>query len=230
MGRWTTTGTGKSTLGDVLGVVLGGQTYRNLLYLFLAFPLGLLYYIALSLGFTLGLGLSVLVVGIGILLGTVIGLRYIAAFERRLANTLLRTAIPDPNDVENSDGLVETLKSYLQAPSTWRGLAFIMLKFPLGILAFILLVSFLGTGLELLLIPLFPEGAFNVEVFGWEVARSIQTSTQQAVAVPVGVLLALVALYIVNAVAKANGLIASALLGPGSDERSQGQTESTPGD
>ena len=219
MGQSTTTPTGGTTLSDIVGIVIEGQTYRNVLYLFLAFPLGLIYYFVLVLGFTLGLVLSVLVVGLGILLGTAIGLRYIAAFERGLANTLLGTEIPEPDDVKKADGgIVETGKAYLQAPSTWRGLAFVVLKFPLGILAFILLVSFLGTGLELLLIPLFPEGVFNVQIAGWEVARSVETTTHQAIAVLVGAVLTLAAFHILNVVAGAYASIASSLLGSGSAE------------
>jgi hypothetical protein len=201
-------------LSRTLGVVVDSQTYRNLLYLLLAFPLGMAYYVILVTGFALGLGLSVLVVGIGILLATVIGLRYVASFERWLANVLLGTEIGDPNDVEkDGDGIVETAKAYLRASSTWRGLGFIFLKFWLGVLSFVLLVTFLGVAVELLLIPLFPEGALNVQVGGWEVAQTIETTTEQAVAVPIGAALAIVAMHVLNAFARVNASIASSLLG-----------------
>jgi hypothetical protein len=208
------------TLADALGVVTDAQSYRNILYLVLAFPLGLAYYVVLVTGFALGLGLSVLVVGLGILLGTVVGLRYIAAFERKLANGLLGTSIPEPNDVErDGDGIVATARAYLQAGSTWKGLAFVMLKFWLGILAFVLLVSLLGAGIELALLPLVPEGMFNVQVVNWTVAESFATSSQRLLAVPAGLVLTLVAFHVLNAVADVNASIASSLLGP-SDEQS----------
>jgi hypothetical protein len=60
-----------SRLSDIFGVVSKKQTYKNVLYLFLAFPLGIAYFVFLSIGFALGLGLSVLVIGLGILLGYV---------------------------------------------------------------------------------------------------------------------------------------------------------------
>ncbi len=203
------------SVAKIVGVVADGQTYKNLLYLLLAFPLGIAYYIILTVGFTVGLGLSVLVVGLGVLLATVIGLRYLASFERSLANTLLGTNIPRPDDVEKaSEGIVGTAKAYLQASSTWRGLGFVALKFPIGVLSFVLLVTFLGTAVELLLIPLFPGGVFNVEVAGWVVAEIVDTTTEQAIAVPVGAILVLLALHILNAFARANASIASSLLGP----------------
>lgn len=202
------------SLSDVVGVVADGQTYRNLLYLLLAFPLGIAYFVILVVGFSLGLGLSVLLVGLGILLGSVIGLRFIASFERVLANALLGTDISSPNDVEDGDGLIETATAYIRAPSTWRGLGFVFLKFWLGVLSFVLLVTFLGTALELLVLPVFPGGAFNVQVFGWHVAETFETTTQRAVAVPIGAVLALVALHLLNAFADVNASIASSLLGP----------------
>lgn len=204
----------RSSVAKVVGVVADGQTYKNLLYLLLAFPLGMAYYIILMVGFTVGLGLSVLVVGLGILLATVIGLRYLASFERGLANTLLGTNIRKPDDIEKaSEGIVGTAKAYLQASSTWRGLGFVALKFPIGVLSFVLLVTFLGTGMELLLIPLFPGGVFNVQIAGWVVAESIETATEQAIAVPAGAFLVLLAVHILNAFARANASIASSLLG-----------------
>ena len=204
----------RPSVAKIVGVVADGQTYKNLLYLLLAFPLGMAYYIILMVGFTVGLGLSVLVVGLGILLATVIGLRYLASFERGLANTLLGTKIHKPDDVEKaSEGIVGTAKAYLQASSTWRGLGFVALKFPIGLLSFVLLVTFLGIGVELLLVPLFPTGVLNLQVAGWVVAESIEATTEQAIAVPTGAFLVLFAVHILNAFARANASIASSLLG-----------------
>jgi len=203
------------SVSNVVGVVADPQSYRNLLYLVLAFPLGLIYYFILVFGFVLGIALSVFVVGLGILMGTAIGLRYLASFERRLANRLLGTNIAAPDDVDRaSHGIVGTAKAYLRASSTWRGLGFLALKFPIGVLSFILLVTFLGTGVDLFMSPVAPGGFFNVEMAGWEVARSVETTAERAVAVPVGAVLAVVALHLLNAFAAANAAIASSLLGP----------------
>lgn len=216
MSSSTTAGTPTGySIANIIGVVTEPQTYKNLLYLGLALPLGMVYYVVLMVGFALGVGLSVLVVGLGILLGTVIGLRYIASVERRLANALLGTAIATLDDVETAGkGVVGTAKAYLKASSTWRGLGFVVLKFWLGTLSFVLLVTFLGTAVELLLLPLFPGGALNVRVANWEVAKSVTTTPQRAVAVPGGAVLALLGLHLLNAFARANASIASSLLGP----------------
>jgi hypothetical protein len=208
------------SLSDILGVAVEGQTYKNLLYIFLAFPLGLVYYILLTVGFTLGLVLSVVVVGLGLLLVTIVATRYIASFERSLSNRLLGTDIDPPDDVEReSDGIVALAKAYLGASSTWRGLGFVVLKFWIGILSFILFFVFVGTAIDLMLAPVFPEGTLNASLNDQEIVTLLDTDLQRALAVPAGAVLALVGMHVLNAFARVNGSVASSLLGPESSEQ-----------
>jgi hypothetical protein len=62
------------------GVILRGQTYLNALYVFLAFPLGLFYFIFLVTGLSLGVGLAILWIGLIILLAMIAGWVALAAF------------------------------------------------------------------------------------------------------------------------------------------------------
>jgi hypothetical protein len=203
------------SLADALGAVVDSQTYRNLSYLVLAFPLGIVYYFLLVFGFVLGVGLAVFLVGLLVLLGVVFGTRFVAGFERRLANALLGTDIGEPDDVERSaEGAVARVGAYLRAESTWKGLGFVVLKFPVGLVSFVLLVSLLGTAVEFLLLPLYPGGVFNIRVGGWRVARTFGTETGRLLAVPVGAVLAVVAVTVLNAFAAAIASVASSLLGP----------------
>ena len=64
------------------GAVLRGQTWLNLAYLLLAFPTGLVYFIVLVVGISLGVALAILVVGLGILLATLAAWRGMAAVEQ----------------------------------------------------------------------------------------------------------------------------------------------------
>ena len=58
----------RSLLGNIFGVFIQLQTYLNILYLLLAFPLGLGYFVFLVTGLALGLGLFITWFGIVILL------------------------------------------------------------------------------------------------------------------------------------------------------------------
>lgn len=213
------TSAGRS-LSDIAGVVTRGQTYKNLLYVLLAFPLGFAYYVVLIPAFTAGLALSVLVVGVGILLVTLLGTRYIASFERTLANRLLGTDIEAPADVEpDGDGIVAGTKAYLGASSTWSGLGFVALKFWVGCLSFVLSAVFIGLAVDLVMAPVFPGGTFNVAINDQVLVQSLDAGIERALAVPAGALLGLAGLYVLNLFARANASIAESLLGAETSER-----------
>src|SRR5699024_4812274 len=72
------------------------QTYRNLVYLAVALPLGIAYVVILGVGLSAGAGLAVILVGLAILLATLFAIRAMAALERMLARRLLRVAIHPP--------------------------------------------------------------------------------------------------------------------------------------
>ncbi|WP_436901982.1 sensor domain-containing protein [Halovenus halobia] len=210
----TTTGSpGNSPTTDWFRSAAEVQTYKNILYLLTAFPLGLLYFTLTVIGVSLGAGLAVLGVGIVILFATVVGVRTMAVFERALANTLLDTDIDTPDDIDAGNGLLETAKAYLLAESTLRAFGYVFAKFGLGIASFIALVTLLGTGLELLLLPVFPEGALNVQVFGLRPAQLFQTSTQRLLAVALGTVLLVVSAPVLNALARVNAAVISGMLG-----------------
>ena len=59
----------------VVGVLADGRTYRHLLYLLLAIPLGFAYSALFSFGLVFGIVLSVVLVGVVLLLATLIGAR-----------------------------------------------------------------------------------------------------------------------------------------------------------
>lgn len=48
-----------SKVSGFLSVIAERQTYKNLLYLVVAFPFAVGYYVLLSVGFMLGIGLSI---------------------------------------------------------------------------------------------------------------------------------------------------------------------------
>jgi hypothetical protein len=54
-------------LGHVLRVPVRIQTYRNLCYLVVMFPLGIVYFTLLTVGFTIGIPLMIVVIGIPII-------------------------------------------------------------------------------------------------------------------------------------------------------------------
>lgn len=117
------------------------HSYHNLIYLLLAFPLGLCYFIFFTVGLSIGTGLSVILIGMPIFLGVLRASRGLGSLERHLARTLLNVNIPSPTAGASGPGLLSKIKTLLCDSITWRSLAFLVMKFPLGIVSFVLLVT-----------------------------------------------------------------------------------------
>lgn len=126
----------------------------RLAYLLLSFPLGICYFVLLTAGISLGLGLAVIWVGIPILAAVVAAWIGLAGFERRLAVRMLGAEMaPSQAGSRSRMGFWAAMKFHLSDPSTWKGLVFLFLKFPLGIAGFSLLVSLAAASLALISVP-----------------------------------------------------------------------------
>lgn len=143
------------TLGKFFRVMGSGQAYLNLIYLGAAFPLGILYFILLVSGLSIGISLAIIWVGIPILLLVGAGWWVLASFERFTAIHLLKEDVPEMArpSVEGTD-IWTRFKGYLSNPVTWKSLAYLFMKFPLGIVTFVVLVTLVSLTLALLTMPL----------------------------------------------------------------------------
>jgi hypothetical protein len=198
----------------IVGVLVDGRTYRHLLYLLLAIPLGFLYSALFSFGFTFGVVLSLVLVGVVILVATLIGARIAAGFERWLANRLLGTDLERYDDVPaDANGAVAGVRKYVDAPSTWRGVGFLSLKFFVTVIAIVPLFA-LANGLSLLLAPArYPYVTEFGESNGEPVTWAIETLPESLLAAAIGVVAVLAALHVTNLVAYVCRQMAIALLG-----------------
>src|SRR2546425_4620531 len=83
-------------IGTFTEVVASRQAYLRILYLLLAFPLGLFYFVFLTVALSAGVATLVIGVGIVILLGALFVSRGFVVFERKLAASMLGADIPAP--------------------------------------------------------------------------------------------------------------------------------------
>ncbi len=223
-------------LAKFFGVAIRRQTYLNLVYLSLAFPLGLIYFIVLVVGFSLGFALLIIWIGAFILAAMFAIWWALAAFERFLAISLLREDIapmaapmaapiaalpgswvaeapaPSPSPTPGR-GVWEQVKAHLGNPVTWKSLAFLAAKFPLGLLSFIALVICLAVVLACLAAPVvYPF--FPIEIQWWGNAVSaIDTLWEAIVMFFLGVVLLFLALHLLNGLAWISGRFARVMLG-----------------
>ena len=138
------------------GVVTQSRTWCNMAYLWLAFPLGLFYFIFLAVGLSLGLSLVVVWIGLPILLVVVGAWWLFAAFERLQAEYLLGVDVaPSLRAWELHEGVWARLRTHFVAASTWLDLFFLLSKVVLGMASFALTLTATTTTLWLLALPVF---------------------------------------------------------------------------
>ena len=114
------------------------RTYANLLSLWLAFPLGLLYFVALMSGFSIGVGLLIVWVGVPVLLTAFLFVWTLGGFERILATGLLGARIPERSLPAVGDvGVWRWLGALLRNPTLYKSTLFLALKFPVGLAGWI---------------------------------------------------------------------------------------------
>ncbi len=84
----------KLRLVPFFSVVIEPQSYLNILYLLLSFPLGIAYFVFLVTGISLGFGLAIIWLGIPILALVLAASWVLYQFERLLAIHLLKEGAP----------------------------------------------------------------------------------------------------------------------------------------
>jgi hypothetical protein len=136
-------------------VMVNGQSYLKMIYLLASFPLGILYFIFLVSGLSLGISLVIIWVGIPILVMVGAVLWAFANFERSITVHLLKEDLPSLS-IPTRPGidLWARIKDHLSKPVTWKSVLYLSLKFPLGIFTFVVLAILISLTLAFLTMPL----------------------------------------------------------------------------
>ena len=200
-----------------LGAPLRSRTYRNLLYLLLAFPLGIVYAVGLVTGTAVGAGLLVTWVGLPILLATLAGSAVAAGIEAKLASRLVGIDAAVPTflrefDVRDDialpgDGFVDALRRLVTAPSTWTSLVLLVYKFVVGLVSFVAVVTIGSITTALLAAPLVYDGSGTVATGGaagqYRIGSWVVSSFPEALAVAgAGAIALIVGLNLLNGLAR----------------------------
>lgn len=168
----------RAALRRAVGAPLRVQTYTNLAYLLLAFPLGIIYFVGFVTGTAVGIGLLITLVGLPILVATLAATSMAAAVEARLASGLvgveasapaaLREFGVDGGLVLPGNGFLAGVKRVLLSPSTYTSVVLVLSKFVFGIVSLIALVLSAAIGGTALAAPAVYEGDSSGFTFGGE--------------------------------------------------------------
>ncbi|MEZ3164306.1 sensor domain-containing protein [Halorubrum sp. RMP-47] len=132
------------------------RTYAAAVYLALSFPLGIAYFVCTVVGLSLGLSLSVLLVGVPILAATLGGVVLVSVGERVLARRLLGADVDAPSwKVTEASGVADRILAVVTDLAVWGALVFVLSKLVVGVAGFTLLTVVLSVGGSLLATPLY---------------------------------------------------------------------------
>jgi Putative sensor len=128
--------------------------WTSLTHHLLGLPLGTAYFIWLVTGLSTGLGLAITIVGIPLLTLVLAATRPLLMFERGLSNALLGTRLPPVAVAPRGDGWFGRLKAYWTDGMTWRGVGYLLARFPIGVATFTIAVTAYSVALWCLAAPL----------------------------------------------------------------------------
>jgi Putative sensor len=141
--------------------------YTALTHHLLGLPLGVAYFIWFVTGLSTGLGLAITLIGIPILTLVLASVRPLVAAERRMANALLGTDLPAGPLPPRGEGWFGRAKAYWTDGPTWRGLVYLLARFPLGTLTFTVAVTAYATALYAIAAPIVAPFD-SIELGFWE--------------------------------------------------------------
>ena len=215
-----------STQRRFFGVVADPQSYINILYLLLAFPLGIAYFVFLVTGISVGAGLIIIWVGVPILALALAGSWLLCELERVLAIGLLKEDIPRTvreylsgqveADVQNLSsgervfiGMWRRVKGYLSNRLTWTGMLYLFLKFPLGIASLVMVVVLVAVTGSLLGAPFYYWVDDGIDFGIWQVDKVWEALVLTIIGIP----LVFISLHLMNGAAFLQGRLARVMLG-----------------
>ena len=133
---------------------------KNLLlktaYLLLSFPLGILYFVFLVTGLTLSAGLMITFIGFPLLIIVLMATKAFIRLEKRMARAFTGNSGHEPETAYDQPKLSIFRQAWnlLKDPQTYSDVFCLLLRFPLGILNFVVVVTFVSVTVAMIASPL----------------------------------------------------------------------------
>jgi len=144
-----------SAIDRIFGPVIQARTWINMVYLLASFPLGLAYFVILATLLWAGFGLLPVFVGLFVLWFGLIVSDILADLDRTVVNTLLGAGIPKRPAAPPAVGnIFVKMLAAVRRPGTLKRIAYLAIRFPMGMLSLILVVTLLPVSVILLTLPL----------------------------------------------------------------------------
>ncbi|MEO8889384.1 MAG: sensor domain-containing protein [Jatrophihabitantaceae bacterium] len=198
------------------------RTWSELLYALLGLPIGVAGFVFTVVTLSVSGGLMVTFVGLPLLALTGLGSRWFGFGIRELANVLIRACVPAPAAFQSRAGRLGWIGSSLKDGAAWRARLYLLLKLPMGIAEFVTAVVFYAYGLGALTYaiwrPFLPCNVEDARVChrGAQLGshHTLDSVPGIALTTVIGLVVVLLAPWVVRAVVSVDRLLIRALLGP----------------
>ncbi len=148
----------RSGLRRFVGVYADPKAWGALLYMFIAFVTGVIYFSWAVTGISLSISFALFIFGLPVMLLFLMSVRGVAWLEGRLVEALLGVRMPRrPLFAPQNIKWQERLKLLAIDKHTWLSFIYMLLQIVLGTLYFVVLVTILAFSLSIIAIPIFQE-------------------------------------------------------------------------
>ncbi|HET9679742.1 MAG TPA: sensor domain-containing protein [Gammaproteobacteria bacterium] len=155
-----------SVWGRFFGVYADVRSWSSLFYMLLAGATGWFYFTWTITGWSVSLGLLILIIGIPLLLLFMGATRLLSLLEGRLVEVMLQVRMPRRPVYQQRDlGLFARIGNMLSDGRTWSTFCYMILMLPLGIIYFTIVVTGLSIFVPMVFAPTLYFG-INID-WGW---------------------------------------------------------------
>ncbi len=206
----------RKTSAGFFDVVVEKQTYLNILYLMVSFPLGIAYFIFLTTGLSLGLGLSILFVGLPVIYLVFVISSKLMRFEQKLAEIFLGMRFVYTNETRpRAIGFLRNFRETIFDVDIWRSMMYLIFKFFIGMLIFSIALVLISLSLGLMSVPVLyqlAESGIFIELHGFHgitdyLDLGISPYQESIIWMITGIFLGIASLHIFNLMAFVSGQI-----------------------
>jgi signal transduction histidine kinase len=198
-------------------------------YALVGLPIGVAGFAVTAALLSFGLGILSLVIGLPLIAAGSIISRWFGALDRAVARRLLGMSVAEPAALQVRPGFFGWFRSQLTDVVAWRARAYLLLRLPVSVASFAVAVSFWALGISGLLWPVaWAAGLSHVTVRENGVMQHVtpnyggfyfDTWPRQGLLFAQGVILLLLAPWVVRGVLMLDRWLIGGLLGPTSSER-----------
>ncbi|MEI6290507.1 MAG: sensor domain-containing protein [Chloroflexota bacterium] len=143
-----------SLIGRFFGIYLDPRTWGSLLFMFIAFVTGIIYFTWVVTGLSLSVGLFILIIGIPFTILFLLTVQGLALLEGRLVEALLGERMPRrPLFAQPGLKWLDRLKALVTDKHTWLSMIYMILQLPLGVIYFTINTTLISVSLAFMAAP-----------------------------------------------------------------------------